>query len=354
MMQKIIKTWICFTLLVVLSAAISISAANAVVFHLRAETMTMTMPDAAVVTMWGFALDTDGDFTTIENSPTSPGPQLEVPVGDNTLTIIVQNNLTVPISLVIPGQIAVMLPVKIADAQGRDRVRSFTAETAPGTAGTYTWNNFKPGTYLYQSGTDPSVQVQMGLYGAAFRDTGIGQAYSNAATFYNWQGILVLSEIDPVLHAAVAADDYGPGKAVTSTIDYDSKYFLYNGNPDPAAITIDAAAIPTGQRILVRLLNAGLETRIPLVNGLYMRKLAEDGNLLPYLYEKYSLVLLAGKTMDVMLTTTTPGPISFLDRRGMVSNGGSGSGQLTITEGAVPPGGGGGGGGGSGCFISTL
>ena len=43
------------------------------------------------------------------------------------------------------------------------RIRSFTGETDPGTARTYTFDNLRPGSFLLQSGTHPQAQVQMGL-----------------------------------------------------------------------------------------------------------------------------------------------------------------------------------------------
>ena len=42
---------------------------------------------------------------------------------------------------------------------------------------------------------------------------------------------MLFSEVDPMLHNAVATGNYGPGQAVTSTMDYDPKYFLLNGEP---------------------------------------------------------------------------------------------------------------------------
>jgi len=357
MMKKTLKISTYLVVLVGVVAAVAMGAAEAAEFRLRAEAFTITMPDGEAVAMWGFVLDTDGDFATAEGAATSPGPVLEVPVGDTALTIVLKNNLTTPISLVIPGQIAAMSPVFSVDDQGRSRVRSFAHETAPGAEGTYTWDNFKAGTFLYQSGTHPAVQVQMGLYGAVIKNTAQFQAYSDAATLYNWQAVLVLSEVDPLLHAAVAADDYGPGKGMTSTVDYAPKYFLYNGDPDPQVMNIGASAAAVGNKILVRLLNAGLESRVPLLNGLYMKQLSEDGNLLPYPRQQYSLILTAGKTMDVMLEPKAAGVVSFHDRRGYASAGSAGAGQILLTEGAPPtsPGFvGGGGGGGGGCFISTL
>jgi hypothetical protein len=48
--------------------------------------------------------------------------------------------------------------------------------------------------------------------------------------------LLFFSEIDPVLHDAVASGNYGEGKAVTSTINYRPRYFLVNGKTFSATI----------------------------------------------------------------------------------------------------------------------
>jgi hypothetical protein len=125
----------------------TVSAAE---FYLRADTNDLTMPDGAIVTIWGFALDADGDFTTEDGTVTSPGPMLTVPADDDVLTIHLLNNLDEPVSLTIAGQIADMVPVFFTDGQGRQRVRSFTHEADPlGGEATYTWNAFRAGSYLY-------------------------------------------------------------------------------------------------------------------------------------------------------------------------------------------------------------
>jgi len=126
--------------------AVSASVAAAAEFHLVAGETDKLMPDGVTVAMWGFAFDPDfgGDGVV-----TVPGPRLVVPPGDTTLTVHVKNTLPDPVSIIIPSQMAVLTPVKFTDAQGRDRVRSFTHETAPGATGTYTWSSFRPGTHLY-------------------------------------------------------------------------------------------------------------------------------------------------------------------------------------------------------------
>jgi len=308
-------------------------------FWLRTETLTKTMPDTSVVTMWGFAQCTDGTYATC-NQATVPGPRLTVPAGETVLTINLRNNLTglfvEPVSIVIPGQAILPAPVRNTDG----RVRSFTTETPPDNATTviYTWNNIKPGTYLYESGTHPAVQVQMGLYGAVTNDTAAGQVYG-PGTAYDNEAILLFSEIDPVLHGHVAAGTYGtpPPAGITSTINYEPRYFLVNGEPYPSGAS-DIVAGLEGQNVLLRFLSAGLKQRVPTIKGLRMSVVAENGN--PYLYPKdqYSILLSPGKTMDAMVMADPGGRFPVFDRRlGLKNNALSSGGMLAFLEITAPP-----------------
>lgn len=308
---------------------------QAVTYNLYADKATLTMPDTLeVITMWGFGLE--GGSVTI------PGPPLTVPAGDTTLTVNLRNNLTaaatgqptgVPISLIIAGQ-----PLPAGASAVRfgaspypeylGRIRSFAQETPPDntTIVSYTWNNLKPGTYIYHSGSHLQSQVQMGLYGAVKRDALLKQVYANANSAYDSEALIFLSEIDPVFHAAVAANNYGPGKAMTSTIDYLPKYFLVNGRP------YSQAALPlyiTGDKVLLRFFNAGLRTHVPLLygGGLYLKVLAENGNPYPYVKEQYALTLPALGTADAIINPTATGRYPLFDRR------------LNLTNSAHSPGG---------------
>jgi hypothetical protein len=280
-------------------------------FYLRADHTIQALPTGGSVPMWGFALDSA--FGTLDGTVTVPGPLLTVPAIDQTLTIHLDNNLGVPISLVINGQQAVMTPVRNPDG----RVRSFTHETAANnlTAVDYTWTNLRPGTYIYQSGTHPAVQVQMGLYGGVVKDYAAlphKQAYAN--TVYDVSVPLFFSEIDPALHNAVATNNYGPGMAMTSTIDYEPKYFLINGQMyQPGQAVVPAGT--SGGGTLLRLFNMGLKTRCPLLQGAYLTLIAEDG--LPYRYpkEQYVASLPAGQTIDAMVVFPSAGTYPIYDRR---------------------------------------
>lgn len=315
--------------------------AGAVEYWLRADTVNVTMPDGVVVPMWGYALT---DMTFVPGTASVPGPALTVPPGDPVLTIHLKNNLPEATSIVIPGQVAAMNPVwdngmSGARPSATARVRSFTHEALVG-GGTadYTWSNVKPGTYLYHSGTHPQVQVQMGLYGGVTQNAVAATASTPAQAYtgvpYNHEVTMLFSEIDPALHAAVAGGTYGTTGGPTSTFDYQPKYFLINGKPY-AAGAAPLAVLPAGEKTLLRFLNAGLQTHVPVINGKYLQMIAEDGNPYPWPgnpRQQYSVLLPAAKTVDAILTPTlspgaAPTRYAVFDRRlnlttGAAQNGG--------------------------------
>lgn len=278
--------------------------------HLRAGATTVTMADGRQVLMWGFAKDSgplvqDGEITV-------PGPAIALGPDAQSLVIHLKNTLTEPVSVVIPGQFAVQGdPARNPDG----RVRSFTHEAPPGGTADYTWPNLQPGTYLYHSGSHPALQVQMGLYGAVTRLSGFGEAYPGVQ--FERERTLLFSEIDPDLHDAVAADDYGPGKTVTSTLKYSPQYFLIN------SVSYTNGLLPVfvgrpGDRILLRFINAGLDYRIPTLNNGYFALLSEDGSPLPYPRETYTAMLSPLKTMDALFSVAAEAPpqtFALYDRR---------------------------------------
>ncbi|MFA5352828.1 MAG: Ser-Thr-rich GPI-anchored membrane family protein [Thermodesulfovibrionales bacterium] len=297
-----------------------VSVSSALTVNLQSGVVKKTMPDGKVVRMWGFG--------RVGGAITVPGPVITVPPGDTTLTINLTNNLLVPVSVVIPGQAAALQPVWVDSLNNltglgarpngdvTSRVRSFTQETAPGATTTYTWTNLKPGTYLYQSGTDPAVQVQMGLYGALRQNTAVNQAYTDASTQFNKELVLLYSEIHSQLHDAVALGQYGPGTAMPSAIHYDPEYFLVNGTP----FSYGKSPVPTppinpGEKVLLRFLNAGLMDHVPVLQGPVMRGIAEDGNPMANQLRQYSLYLQPGKTKDVLIAPAKAGYYGIYDRR---------------------------------------
>lgn len=326
-------------------------SAHGAEYWLCAKSTSVSMPgnpNNVSVPMWGYAGGTTSDgITSLADAcaaaATVPGPALVVPAGEG-LTVHLRNvDLPEPTSLVIPGQVAATSPVRHTDPQFAGRVRSFAGEaTAGGGDAIYAWAaaDIKSGTYLYHSGTHPQVQVQMGLYGAVKHDAATGQAYPGVP--YATEVSLLFSEIDPGLHAAVAAGQYGPNLPVSSTIDYAPRYFLINGQPHTDA-SLPLAAGSAGQATLLRLLNAGLQTRSPVLQGMHMRLVAEDGKPYPYAREQYSVFLPALKTVDAVVTPASAGSYPIYDRRlAVTSPGAAGSvdgGMLAFLAVAGAPGG---------------
>jgi FtsP/CotA-like multicopper oxidase with cupredoxin domain len=324
--------------LAVLVLATSAGTAIAASYTIRAGASTVVMPpDNAVVPVWGFApvagFDNNSDVVTV------PGPVMRVPT-DEDLLVTVQNSLPAEnVSLMIPGlgmpvngAGVPVPPVFFTDAQGRRRARSFTSETGPGGSVTYTFTGLRPGTFLYESGTDPSVQVPMGLYGAVIvRPAGTpvgppGQAYAPASTAYDNEVVLLFSEIDPDLNQAVSDNVYG-GPLFPSSLDFLPKYFLINGEPYPKKVDpypVGAAGTTT----LLRFLNAGNLIHVPVVHGASLAVIAEDGGLYPAPERLYSLILSPGKTMDALLNPPENVTLRLFDRRGFFSNRGNSPGGM--------------------------
>jgi PKD repeat protein len=362
------------------AVALMAAPSFAVDYYLAAKQFNMPMPDGTSVPMWGYVADPDleGDVDgdgLVEGdcfeaataaarlacvnalpAPTVPGPRLTVAPAEpaNQLRIFLTNGLPAPTSIVIPGQ---EMPFSAQNAttglpengptwtdgsfgprpSPTARVRSFGREAAAnGGRRQYIWNNFRgtpfePGTYLYQSGTRPQVQVQMGLYGAVTRDAAAGQAYSSVP--YVAQRDLFFSEVDPALHQAVADDKYGancgnPPCTKTSTLDYNPKYFLLQRYDATTGLPVDATIGPTlpntcisgtdlaaGNRILLRMYNAGLRQLAPMMLGSHFDLVAEGGKKYQFARQQYQMLLMPGSTQDAIFTPGYDGNFSLVERR---------------------------------------
>lgn len=252
-----------------------------------------------------------------------------------------------------------------------DRIRSFGTEvpagarTAPGSP--LTWVALRPGTYIYETGTLPSLEAPMGLYGilivtnapvaanpASSTAFVPGNAYPNssAGVTYDSDVALLFSEVDPAQNAQVdAAAQFGtdiasnlrftdPACATQGTsgasvcypaaVNYTPTYFLINGQAfDRTRVDLSSwivgSSYSTG-KVLLRMANAGSRTHIPSVIGLPVALVAEDGNLAPGNPKLQNEVLLtAGKTYDGLVSPAatlgsyTPGTFGVFDRQGSLS-----------------------------------
>ncbi|HXL59422.1 MAG TPA: hypothetical protein VN959_01905, partial [Mycobacterium sp.] len=231
--------------------------------ELNAVATSVALNDGSSVPMWGYQCGTDslGHPTSLACAPLNPAasnatsaikpwsPVVITAMAGQSLAIDLTNSLsftagtgtnTLPTSLVIVGQLGGGLgtvrttapspvhadlgvswaapntpggsnPTFTPPPQG-PRVQSFATEVAFGTTTRLVWNNLKAGTYLIESGTHPSIQGPMGLYGilvvtTAPTGTAPGIAYVTGTTKtpvnYNAEIPLLLSEIDPGQNTAV-------------------------------------------------------------------------------------------------------------------------------------------------------
>ncbi|RMG94822.1 MAG: hypothetical protein D6708_03845, partial [Candidatus Dadabacteria bacterium] len=300
--------------------------AGAATFNLVAAKGTVTLPDASQpggtvdVPVWGYALDPGaGNPVTV----TLPGPVLEVPAGDTSLTINLRNELPEAVSIAIPGLPGGLAPEFVTDSQGRRRVKSFAATAAPGQTVTYTWTNLRPGTFLYASGTRPDYQIPMGLYGALVVHDASGAPYSGVSVLK--EALVVYSSIDPALNQAVDGGTFGT--AAYPTVErLQPRFFLVNGKPysaaDPTApVLTPERPIRDGEPTLLRFVNAGATTVVPTLVGGELRVLAEDAFPYPYPYTQYNVFLPPQKTADAVFTPQGAGSYPLFDARlGLTNN----------------------------------
>ena len=353
--------------------------------NLTAAPTSVSLPDGSSVPMWGYSCGTavsGSSATCAALSPKTGGWSpvvITVPTGQD-LTINLTNNLSfgvgkIPTSLMIVGQLGGGLGNSATSVASPDhsnaqsnvtwpianngggsgtppvqgpRVQSFSTEVKVGTTTALTWKAPRPGTYLLESGTHPSIQGSMGLYGilvvtAAPSGTTPGTAYP--AVSYNAEVPLLFSEIDPVQNRAVDAAVNTAGFTETAVwsgqpggcgnpasgvgvyqtcyppvVNYTPLYYLINGvafdktNTSGSLFPVSPATGVTGS-VLVRLVNAGSRMHVPAIVGSQtgtvasgFSLIAEDGNPLPGLSRIQNEVFMApGKTYDVMLNVPASG-----------------------------------------------
>ncbi|MFQ5577405.1 MAG: hypothetical protein ACE5G8_10515, partial [Anaerolineae bacterium] len=212
-------------------------------------------------------------------------------------------------SIVFPGQVGV--------AAGGGAPGVMTVEAPSGGSVSYTFVADAPGTFLYESGTDPERQVAMGLFGALIVRPAIsGRAYDDPGTAYHSEAVLVLNEVDPALNA---------DPLNFNMLDYHPTYWLINGKAYP---NTDPIEVQAGSRLLLRYLNAGVVHHTMSLLGLHQRIIARDGFALNLPFDAVAETIPSGQTADAIVTANGAEGDSFpLYNR-----------QLHLTNGELPTG----------------
>jgi FtsP/CotA-like multicopper oxidase with cupredoxin domain len=304
-------------------------------FTLTTKDGYITVPDGNVVYMWGFSAG-DAPFQ-------HPRPVLCVDEGD-TVTIVLHNTLPEDVSIIFPGQEDVL--ANGAPSQpvfsGAELVSLAPVAAANVGSVTYSFVANNPGTYVYESGTEPAKQINMGLYGALVVRPAMnvydGQgnlveayAYNDPDSRYRPEAeyLLLISEIDPMLHVAVEQG------YLYNMNNYKPRYWMYNGRAFPDTVANNGADwlpnqpygalvyiypfddqpfLPDGVTpnpnynpypALIRNLNVGTMDYSHHPHGNHGRVIAWDGRLLKspdgawdMSTEEFSVTIGPGQTMD--------------------------------------------------------
>jgi len=282
-------------------------------FNLTAKVDYITTGDGNSLMNWGYALGS--------GAMQYPGPTLIVNQGD-TVTVNLTNNLPVTVSIVFPGQSNVTATGGTAGL--------LAAEAAPNSSVSYSFVASNAGTYMYHSGTNPGVQVEMGLFGALIvRPPETNQAYSHAGTAYDREYLFVLSDMDKRVHEQIAALSITNqvSDATTRTIDLTGRHptlWFINGRNAPDTFFADNSPwLPTqpygsmvrmhpGERVLMRVVGAGHDLHPFHTHGQHFLQIAQDGRLLesaagagPDLARfDYTLRSVPGETYDAIYSWT--------------------------------------------------
>ena len=416
-------------------AASMLAATTGMVFaqsvNLTANATTTMLPDGQSVPMWGYAcgqVTTPATCTALNPNAGTGWSPVVITVPPGPLTITLTNNLPakamVPTSLTIVGQLggglgdvsqrtttpspvhqpqAATWPIagsatsatapKFTPPAQAPRVQSFATEVANGSTATLSWNNLRPGTYLIESGTHPSIQGPMGLYGVLVVRSpanGVTSAQAYPGVSFDADVPLLLSEIDPVQNSAVAVAVATNGFSETKVwsgqpgqcgnpasttyntcyppaVNYEPRYYLINGisfdRSHPALSQFPATAPAGSGQVLLRFVNAGLRMHVPSVVGAQttvgvptgtpatsgFALVAEDGNVLPGIPKIQNEVFLpAGKTYDVMMNAPAVGALAMpvFDRQLSLSTNnqrdGGMQGYIAVNGGIAPTAAGGG------------
>lgn len=283
-------------------------------FSVTAQAGDIQMSDMTTMYMWSYG------------SPAfqHPGPVLCVNQGD-TVTVVLNNALPYNLrtSIIFPGQENVL--ANGVPAQPDLANNSLTTSAAAGGSVTYSFVANKPGTFIYESGTDTKTQVAMGLFGALIvrPSMGANYVYNRADSQFTpaEEFLALLSEIDPYQHQA-----WEIGASVGQNFksnNYNARYWMINGRGFPDTIAdnnatwlntqpygalariypYDAATHP--YPAVERFINVGTEEYPFHPHGQNGLVIGRDGNPLEastgedLSFEKFAVNIGPGQTWDV-------------------------------------------------------
>lgn len=285
-------------------------------FTFTAKSGYISTAEGNSIYFWGY-----GNGSGAGVVPQYSGPTMIVNQGD-VVTVTLNNSLPVNTSIVFPGQSGV---TNFGGTPGL-----ITQEAVPGGSVTYGFIASKPGTFLYESGTQPDLQTEMGLVGALIvRPTGYDAvnnrvAYGHADSLYEHEFLFFLTEMDESIHDLVEAQVANGQPISVDTSKRWPVYWFINGRTGTDTVLpalapwlpnqpYDALTmIHAGDKALMRVIGAGRDAHPFHHHGNHAKVIARDGQLLqsaPGLgadlaYQVFTIPSTPGSTYDALFSWT--------------------------------------------------
>jgi FtsP/CotA-like multicopper oxidase with cupredoxin domain len=224
-----------------------------------------------------------------------PGPELRVHEG-NLVRIKLHNKLPVPTTIHWHG---IDVPMNMDGVPGLSQ-----PEVEPGADFTYEFTATNPGTRWYHSHVDGAAQLEQGLYGAIIVEPSKPEptAYAHDYTYVLDEKALDFTPAVALGDAQLSHRDAGNGRG--GALQYD--LFLINGRAGDA---IPPLQIRMGQKIRLRLVNAGNLPHAMHLHGHSFTIVATDGNPVPEAARlvKDTVLIGPGERYDLEISGTNPG-----------------------------------------------
>ncbi len=229
----------------------------------------------------------------------TPGPELRVREGD-LVRVTLRNRLSVPTTIHWHG---IHLRPEMDGPAGLNQ-----EAVAPGEDFVYEFVATPAGTRWYHSHADPQLQVPMGLYGPLIVEPKVPpRPYT-----YDREHTLILGEWDSELTPDVAAGraPRGPKDQQLRGGELGADMFLVNGKAHGA---IPPLVVAEGERVLIRIINAGHLAHPIHGHGHSFKLVATDGNPVPAGMEWVKDTFLVGpaERVDLEFTADNPGVWMF-------------------------------------------
>ncbi|MEX2462381.1 MAG: multicopper oxidase family protein [Paenibacillaceae bacterium] len=252
-------------------------------FTLTAQASHLEVQDGKTLSVW-----------TFNNSV--PGPQIRVKQGD-TVKVTLNNSLPEPVSIHWHGY-----PVPF----DMDGIPGMTQNAVqPGKSFTYEFKATTPGTYWYHSHQDSVNQVDRGLYGSFIvvpQDDIIDKDYT--LVLDEWvssetMGTMDMSNMD---HSKMSMGDN------MSMVDNMSMYDLYTMNGKTGS-AIDKLSVMKGDKVRIRLINAGFISHQMHLHGQDFKVTATDGQPVnnPQTLKDTLISIAPGERYDIEFAANNPG-----------------------------------------------